>query len=57
MADEPPGKRARNACIYTEAGKGRVHVATWVPESGEKVKVFVDEMPVARDETMDCHLH
>ena len=52
MVDEPPGKRARNACIYTEAGKGRVHVATWVPESGEKVKVYVDELPVARDETM-----
>ena len=38
--------------MWTEDGPDRVHVATWVPERGEKVKVYVSEYPVHEDSTM-----
>ena len=38
--------------MYTEPGEGRVHVATWKPEEGDPVRVYVDENPVLKDETM-----
>ena len=38
--------------MYTEPGEGRVHVATWKPYDGDPVRVYVDENPVSKDETM-----
>lgn len=38
--------------MYTEDGPGRVHVATWVPNNGKRVKVYVSENPVMEDSTM-----
>jgi len=40
--------------MWTEAGDGRVHVATWVPDDPavSPTKVYVSDNPVLKDETM-----
>lgn len=41
--------------MYTEPGKGRVHVATWIAKGGDKTKVYVDDF-VDHDEVMKFDL-
>lgn len=38
--------------MFTEDGPDRVHVATWVPEDGDRVEIYVSENPVLEDKTM-----